>query len=150
MYSHSFLFQPGIWLGEGTIHVIGSPNPISFYTKWTVQKLENGKIILEQKIEMQGSETIFQNNFCITDLTESSFSIQFSNEYVNRVAGKGIIEPKKIFWEYNAKLTEDNLLQGFENYQLQENGGYSFHAEYISSDHLYGTEIDGNIWVKSI
>lgn len=142
--NHTFIFNPGIWVGEGKITFSTSPENIHFYTKWTIEKNDETKgYVCEQQVEMQGmNESVF-NHLVIFDVTEESFKIKLENDLIGKVSGQGIIDPKTIAWEYMGEEFE-----GFEVYELQDNGDYTLHAEYSSSDQ-YRTIIDGRIWKKS-
>jgi hypothetical protein len=60
------------------------------------------------------------------------------------VQGKGIIDAKTIAWEFRGHPD----FEGFEVYELQENGDFMLHAEYSSLDQIR-TIIDGRIWKKA-
>lgn len=142
---HSFIFSPGIWIGEGKLVFSTSPEVIHFYTKWTIEKF-NEKLghICQQQVEMQGVEESVFNNLTFSDVTSNSFTVTLENELVGTVSGKGIIDPKTIAWEYRPGTD----FEGFEVYELQDNGDYMLHAEYSSPDQ-YRTIVDGRIWKKS-
>ncbi len=143
--SHLFIFNPGIWIGEGKITFSTSPEIIHFYTKWTIEPFdEEVGYSCQQQVEMQGvNESVF-NNLSFSEVTPKSFKITLENDLVGVVDGKGIIDPKTIAWEYRPNTD----FEGFEVYELQENGDYMLHAEYSSPDQ-YRTVIDGRIWQKS-
>lgn len=142
---HQFIFCPGVWIGEGKITFSTSPEIIHFYTKWTVKKLdEKSEYVCEQQVEMQGVDDSVFNTLTFSDATPGAFAITLENELVGKVIGKGIIDPKTIAWEYHSG-TE---FEGFEVYELQENGDYMLHAEYSSPDQ-YRTIVNGRIWKKS-
>lgn len=142
---HSFIFSPGIWIGEGKITFSTSPENIHFYTKWIIEKLDE-KIgyVCQQEVAMQGVEESVFNNLTFSEVTPQSFIVTLENELVGTVAGKGIIDAKTIAWEYRPGTD----FEGFEVYELQDNNEYMLHAEYSSPDQ-YRTIVDGRIWKKS-
>ena len=79
----------------------------------------------------------------MTPVDSTSFEIWIENDQMVRVGGKGVIDPKKIAWEFRGK---DNF-EGFEVYELVDNGDYQMHAEYASGDQ-FRTIINGRIWKK--
>lgn len=145
MHNHIFIFQPGTWIGEGKIAFSASPESVRFYTKWAIDTENNGTVSAEQQVEMQGSEPNTKTQFSISDITPSSFVIELDNETLGKVTGTGVIDQKTIAWEFRAN---GEGLEGFEVYELQENGDYMLHAEYASADQ-FRTIIDGRIWKKS-
>jgi hypothetical protein len=48
-----------------------------------------------------------------------------------------------IAWEFREN---DLNFEGFETYHLQEDGSYTMHAEYVTSDQ-FRTQIDGKLWL---
>ncbi len=142
---HEFIFSPSIWIGEGKITFSTSPEIIHFYTKWTCeQEVNNHGYISHQQVEMQGVEDNVFSKMSFLDVTSESFKITLENELIGKVVGKGLIDDKTIAWEYRTGTD----FEGFEVYELQENGDYMFHAEYSSPDQ-YRTIIDGRVWKKS-
>lgn len=141
--THQFIFSPGTWIGEGKITFSTSPQSIHFYTKWMIESHNQG-FFCSHQVEMQGADESMFNKLTISDVTPTSFLVTLENNLVGRVAGKGVIDPKTIAWEYR----QGDDFEGFEVYELQEDGDYMLHAEYSSSDQ-YRTIIDGRIWKKS-
>ena len=76
---------------------------------------------------MQGIDESVFNNLVFSDATPSSFSVLLENDLIGRVNGKGVIDPKTIAWEYRSGTD----FEGFEVYELQDNGDYMMHAEYF-------------------
>ncbi len=140
MNSHPFLFQAGHWIGEGKVSFSVSPEILRFYTRWTVQNPAPRSIACEQRVEIQGNEPYMLNQFLLTEITEKDFIIDLENEVLGQVRGTGVIDPKNIAWEFHGR----GGLEGFEIYELQENGEYTLHAEYTSPDQ-FRTIIDGRI-----
>lgn len=143
--SHRFLFSNTKWIGEGKITFSASPDHIRFYTRWTFQPHDDpGFFSWLQEVEMHGAEEKVENSFNVTPLTDTTFSISLENEIIGKALGKGIISPTKIAWE----IKNSETFQGFEVYEIQENGDYMLHAEYAAQDN-FRTIIDARIWEKN-
>lgn len=140
-----FIFQPGMWIGEGKINFSDSTTTLRFYTRWEIQQTSDSPKELEcvQNVEMQGGEEHVRNKLTVYDLEKDHFHIKLENELVGTVLGKGIIEKKKLAWEFRGS----SHFEGFEVYELQENGDYLFHAEYLSEENMRSI-IEGRIWKK--
>ena len=145
MSNHLFILQPGTWIGEGKIAFSASPESVRFYTKWLIEPEKKGLISCEQQVVMQGSEPNTKTQFRFSNVTPTTFSVELDNDTLGKVYGTGVIDPKTIAWEFHTKAEG---LEGFEVYELQENGDYMLHAEYASADQ-FRTIIDGRIWKKS-
>lgn len=139
-----FIFTPGQWIGQGKITFNVSPDHLHFYTKWTVYPQEKGLISLQQEVETEGREGLLINNFSLTQFEAEKFSITLTNELLSNIVGKGIINDKTIAWEFR----QSPDFEGFEVYELLENGDYMLHAEFVSADN-FRTIIDGRIWKKT-
>lgn len=144
MTTHEFIFQPGNWIGEGKITFSASPERLRFYTKWIIEPMESGLILCRQQVEMEGREENLHNNFEISHLQPLQFSIKLNSELMGALEGKGLIDSKTIAWEFRGEQD----FEGFEVYELQENGDYMLHAEYMSTEQ-FRTIVDGRIWKKS-
>lgn len=146
----AFIFSPGKWIGEGKISFSGSPEILRFFTRWEISSAEPEGVLHEitchQVVEMQGgaAEEHIKNRFTVSQVNDNSFVLELENELIGVVQGKGIIDAKKIAWEFRGHPT----FEGFEVYELQENGDYLFHAEYVSPDQ-FRSIIDGRIWKKA-
>lgn len=143
MHQHEFLFSPGRWVGGGKITFSTSSQLIRFYTSWVVTRASDNSIICVQRVEMQPLDEVVNNNFHVFDLQGTHFKINLESEFVSAPAGTGLIDEKTIAWEFRGQ----DGLEGFEVYELQENGDYMFHAEYSSIDQ-FRTIVDGRIWKK--
>ncbi len=139
----NFILAPSIWIGEGKITFSASPEFIKFYTKWQVTEEAPGRLKATQIVEMQDTKEHIVNTYTFYDITLTHFSVQLENEVIGKISGTGIIEPTIIAWEFQGSKN----LEGFEVYELQENGDYSLHAEFSSPDQ-FRTIIDGLIWKK--
>ncbi|KAF3361954.1 Uncharacterized protein PHSC3_001512 [Chlamydiales bacterium STE3] len=149
MSTRHFMFIPGVWIGEGKISFSASNEQIPFSTRWTIQEevfTDGGKgsISCLQEVEMREGSEKLNNRIVLTELQATQFIVELSNETIEKVTGKGIIDPKTIAWE----LRDQEGFEGFEVYELQDNGEYFFHAEYASSE-SFRTIIDGRIWKKA-
>ena len=145
MQKHQFIFTPGYWIGEGKISFSSSSAHIKFYTRWMVEPEQDGLIVCSQQVEMQGTEEILANRYSFSNIGPEGCDIIIENELVTSVTGKCVIEPHTIAWEFRGHES----MEGFEVYQLQENGDYEFHAEFSSTDQ-FRTVIDGKIWPKKL
>lgn len=142
---HEFIFQTGQWIGEGKITFSSSPEHLHFYTKWMIAPRTEKKIHCQQKVETHGNADQVFNDFHISEITDCGFTIELKNEHVGKIYGKGVIDAKTIAWEFRGT----GQIEGFEVYELQDNGDYMVHAEYSSTDQ-FRTIIDGRIWKKSL
>ena len=142
---HTFLLAEGTWIGEGKITFSASPESIHFYTKWVISNLKDQEgFSCTQQVEMTGTDESVYNHMTISNITDDSFAIQLNNDIIGKVNGKGLIDDRSVAWEYR----HGDEFDGFEVYELQENGDYMFHAEYASTDQ-YRTVVDGRVWKKS-
>lgn len=141
--THSFLFTESTWIGEGKVILGSQPQPIHFYTRWVIGPVTNGTITCDQKVEMEKGIGTVNNQLTLSNITPQTFEILLTSDQLQRVPGRGLIDPKTIAWEFRG-LPD---FEGFEVYELQDNGDYLFHAEYISMEQV-DTVIDGRIWRK--
>lgn len=146
MADHMFLFTPGRWVGGGKITFSASNELIRFYTSWVIEENIEGTIQCNQRVEMQDVHEVVCNHFVVYDITKESFKIDLENELFGKVSGKGIIDSTTIAWEFRHSADE-GVFEGFEVYELQDNGDYMLHAEYTSEE-LFRTIIDARIWKK--
>jgi hypothetical protein len=145
MIAHEFIFHPGNWIGEGKVTFSISPEALHFYTKWTFENEFDNIIQSSQTVEIQDNDPSMRNNFKFSEISPTKFTVDLENDILGKVKGNGIIDAKNIAWEFH----HVGGLEGFEIYELQENGEYIFHAEYTSPDQ-FRTIIDGRIWKKSV
>ena len=143
MEPHTFLFEPGRWVGAGRITFNVSKELIRFYTRWTIEIDEQGRLICNQVVEMQGIPDKVENRFIVYGLVANKFKIEMHSQSVGSAAGDGIVDEKTIAWEFHGQAD----VEGFEVYEVQENGDYMLHAEYASTEQLR-TIIDARIWRK--
>lgn len=142
--AHQFIFEPGIWIGEGRMIFTSSPEPIRFFTKWVIAPLDNQAIVCHQVVEMQGIEEHVKNNFRFCNMKGTQFEVQLENDLFGKLEGKGVVDQKTIAWEFRGTAE----FEGFEVYELEETGDYMMHAEYASPDQ-YRTIVDARIWKKA-
>lgn len=142
---HAFIFEPGVWLGEGKVKLSISDEELKFFTKWEVKK-ENktSKIPCAQSIEIVGLAEKMSNQFSFYQLGDKNFKIKLENQNIGEVIGEGIIKKDLIAWEFRVKEVG---FEGFEFYKLQEDGSYFMHAEYCTQDD-FRSVIQGKIWKK--
>lgn len=144
MFEHEIFFKPGTWIGEGRVTFSTSPDNLHFYTKWSIEPEDRTKIVCQQQVEMRGGGDEVKNYFVISNITDKTFNIRLENEILGFTEGTGVITAKTIAWEFRTHPD----FEGFEVYELQENGDYMLHAEYISPD-AHRTTIDGRVWKKA-
>lgn len=146
MVQHRFLFSPGIWLGEGKVHVSHSSEILKFFTRWTVEPANaEGVIDSLQEVEISGLSEMMNNHFLITAVDTENFQIELQNQNLGRIVGSGLIRAKTVSWEFRSKEVG---FEGFEFYQFQNDNAYFLRAEYASHDDFW-TAIEGNIWKQS-
>lgn len=145
MENHHFIFTPLEWLGKGKITFSASPVELEFYTRWTPLAEEKGAIQCVQKVEVNEADEPVVNTYTFSNITPTSFVVILSNDMVGKATGKGVIDEKRIAWEFRGIPG----FEGFEVYELQENGEYLMHAEYLA-DGDYRTHIKGRIWKKGV
>jgi hypothetical protein len=142
---HPFVFTSGEWLGEGTIQLSMSEDPLQFVTKWKLlSSADQRPIELLQEVQIKGISETMLNHFTLSDFESKSFLIKLENNTLGKVEGKGVVNPEVIGWEFNSP--EANF-QGFEFYEKLNDNEYSMRAEYASDDE-YRTLITGKIWRK--
>lgn len=120
-----------------------SQERLRFYTKWTIDEGNQGIISCQQRVEMEGRDEDVVNSFLFSDILPDSFIVELSSDIFGTVMGKGVIDKGIVAWEFRGHPD----LEGFEVYELQENGDYMLHAEYAGLDQVR-TMIDGRIWKK--
>ncbi|MCB1112348.1 MAG: hypothetical protein H7A37_05800 [Chlamydiales bacterium] len=142
-HDHQFIFTPGLWLGEGKVSFTASPETLQFYTRWEVRENTAKGIPCIQTVEMQGLGDSVRNAYTFFLEEEGKMRIFLQNEMMEKTIGTGVVSVKSIAWEFRGY---DNF-EGYEVYELQEDGAYKLHAEYSSPDQ-FRTIIDGRIWRK--
>lgn len=130
MFNHTFIFQPGLWEGEGTIAFSHSSEKLAFSTRWEVEEGDVSGVTCIQEVKMVGADENVTNKFTFSELTPKSFEVALENDLMGSVLGKGVVDEKLIAWEFRA----DQGMEGYEVYELQEDGQYSLRAEYASPD----------------
>jgi len=114
---------------------------LNFSMNWTVLPVEDEKIYFNQIIDIDSFAEKMRNSFCVSAITASDFEIELENNIVGKVVGKGVLSPKVIAWEFRRK---DQEFEGYEIYELQENGSYQLRAEFTAGDGLR-THVQGYI-----
>lgn len=145
MRPHHFLLTPSVWLGEGKINLNMVSEELAFYTKWVINPPDDaGMIVCTQEIQVKGLSDIMHNQFSIYGLTGGEFHIDLENQALGKITGKGLITDKIIAWEFRV---EDIGFEGFEFYEVEDNGNYNMRAEYATQDQ-FRTVIAGSVWKK--
>lgn len=143
-FKHPFLFSPQEWLGDGTITFNEFGHELKFYTRWSLSEATSQVISYIQEIEVEGLIDKTHNRFILNKIQPERFEIILENDSLGKVQGKGVVDAKTIGWEFRNK---ELGFEGFEFYELQEDGNYLTRGEYISVDQLR-TIISGRIWKK--
>jgi hypothetical protein len=85
------------------------------------------------------------NHFTFHSFHDGNFKVTLENQLFGTIQGRGIVDHPALAWEFH----ERGGMQGFELYELQENGDYTLHAEYYAEE-FFRTIIDGRIWRKEV
>ncbi|MGA8165006.1 MAG: hypothetical protein WB791_08300 [Waddliaceae bacterium] len=141
-HQHLFIFHPGRWSGEGTVSFHSSPEEMFFATEWSIDPKNGEGISCRQKVKMEGVEQELKNDFYFYDLTDDRFSLTLTSPYLEKVIGTGLIDDQRIAWEFHQE--GGGTLEGFEVYEIQDDGSYHIHAEYSTPDQ-FRTIINGRI-----
>jgi hypothetical protein len=144
--NHDFIFGADEWLGEGTIRLSMSEEPLHFVTRWK-RHAEDASGIIEviQEVQIKGINEMMINHFTFSQFDSKKMNIILENNTVGKVEGIGVVNAHVIGWEFNRP---DVHFQGFEFYEKQNENQYLMKAEY-SSDDEYRTFISGKIWKKN-
>jgi len=142
--NHQFIFQSGIWRGEGKITLSMSEEPLSFSTCWKIpEKNKEGCVESLQEIEVIGFPDVMHNQLAFYNVTDKNFQIALKNQSLGKVVGKGVVNENFIGWEF---LLAHLGFEGFEFYEKRkESDGYLMHAEYATRED-FRTTIHGKIW----
>jgi hypothetical protein len=144
MYNHHFLFTPGPWLGEGVIRLSNIEEELKFFTRWKTSPFDPQIWELDslQEIQIAGHSDIMLNQYLFSALEGKRFEVELENQAWGRVFGEGMIDQGFVGWEFR---DNDIGFEGYEFYQLQDDGTYLMKAEYVSGED-YRTTIEGKIW----
>ncbi len=143
MKNHTFIFQPGHWLGEGKIKLSMMDESLSFYTRWKIPESDKGgNLECVQEIQVAGLSDLMLNEFVFSDISSGNFNIELENQSLGRVIGSGIKSEEVIAWEF--RMPEHGF-EGFEFYERTQEDEYVMHAEYATNDD-FRTVIHGRVW----
>ncbi len=143
MEKHSFIFCPGVWLGEGKLQLNMLEDELIFFARWKIEERDGqGCIECTQEIQVRGLSDIMINHFIFSAITSSSFSVSMDNHAVGKVSGTGTCHAETIGWEF--RVPEIGF-EGFEFYEKQSDELYHVHGEFATTDDLR-TSIHGKIW----
>ena len=146
MFKHTFIFNPGTWLGEGKIVLNMVEEELNFNTNWAVQNKDfSGKVTCAQDIAIQGLSENMRNELTFYNFSAKNFSVDMENQNVGRIVGTGVFDENMIAWEFRSN---DMNFEGFETYTLQGDGSYLMKGEYVTSDQ-FRTQIEAHIWPHS-
>ncbi len=145
MFSHTFIFSPGLWTGEGKIVLNMVEEELFFGTHWFVQDPDfSGKVACAQEIQIQGFPENMRNELNFYGFQGKHFSVDMENQNVGRIVGTGVVDEDSISWEFRG----NSNFEGFETYQRQEDGSYTMRGEYITTDQ-FRTQIEARLWLQS-
>lgn len=133
-----FLFQAGLWKGSGTVSFSHSPERLSYTLQWRIESFQGG-FRAEQSVQVEGIPPML-NLYTIFEKEEDTFEITLTNELLGTFVGRGILQDKKIGWEFSYP----GQLEGVEVYEQGEQGEYLFHSEYSGGDGFI-TRISGKV-----
>jgi len=143
-FKHFFIFSPKPWMGEGVIILNMVEEQLNFVTKWQVNEKDfAGKIQSVQELQIAGISENMRNELTFYDFVEGKFSVEMENLNIGRIVGSGVYDDKVIAWEFR---DNDINFEGFETYNLQKDGSYIMHAEYVTSDQ-FRTQISGKLYL---
>jgi len=146
MMEHPFLFTKKNWLGEGKIKLSMVEEELDFFTRWNLAKKDSqGQISAFQEVQIKGMTEMMHNQFFLTEVTPTHFTIELENAALGTIIGKGVIKEDLIAWEFR---NPEMGFEGFEFYEKQKDDSYLMRAEYATSDQ-YRTVIRGKIWEKA-
>jgi hypothetical protein len=146
MFNHSFIFNPGSWIGEGKITLNMVEEDLIFNSNWTVQNKDvAGKVSCAQDIAIRGLSDSMRNELTFYDFGGKDFCVDMENPNIGKITGVGVFDEKTIAWEF--RDNEMNF-EGYESYDLQADGSYLMRGEYVTSDQLR-TQIEAKIWPGS-
>lgn len=140
--SHAFIFAPGVWKGEGKITFSMADDELDFKVTWIVLAKDENKIHFSQEVDLIGVGEKMRNQFCVSSITSEKFEIQLQNQLVRKVVGVGLINSHTIAWEFHNK---DQEFEGYEIYDLQDDGSYHMRAEFTAGEGLR-THVKG--WIR--
>lgn len=144
MFGHNFLFKPGNWIGEGSIELSNVEEKLVFYTRWRSLSADPDLMEIDstQEIQVSGQSDIMLNQYLLSTFDTKRFDVELENQAWGKVYGEGMVDDGFIGWEFR---NNDLGLEGYEYYQLQDDGSYEMKAEYASQDD-FRTQITGRIW----
>lgn len=130
MHSHLFLFQPGMWEGQGIIQVTGVSDALKFYTWWTIDVEADGQsICATQKVEIKASNHMLTNFFKVSLISANAFKMLLHNAYLQESEGIGHVDASAVMWKFDRP---EQQIQGFEICHLQPDGSYQCQAEFTT------------------
>ena len=145
MEGHSFIFTPGVWLGEGKILLSMLEEQLVFFTRWSIgAKDPKGHIECLQEIQVRGLSDVLVNHYTFFDMTPTTFHVLMDNYAVGKISGSGIIHPEMVGWEFRVK---ELGFEGFEFYEKQSDELYHVQGEFATSDDLR-TKVQGRVWYQ--
>lgn len=139
---HRFIFEKGIWLGEGVISINVTSEQVKYFTRWEFSAEENGVIEVIHQVEMQGVAEPTINRYKIEKEEKGKFLIEGENQNFGVAKGKGVFNEEHIAWEF----VGNNLpFEGLEIFFKENEENYKTRAEFFTKDNLR-TIIAGRVW----
>jgi hypothetical protein len=139
--NHLFPFEPGEWIGHGTLILGMGHQALRFRMRWQIQSPQQHTITACQEIDVQGLTNPLVNRLELRPTANGHFKVDLSNAVIGALHGRGLIDGEVIAWE----LSDTERPRGFEIYERMTSDRYQLHAEY-ASDEFHRTIIDGELW----
>jgi len=141
---HTFLLEPGNWLGTGTLAFSGTKQTLTFYCRWAVAhaKAPGTLIRCTQTVEIEGGAEQVVNHLRFSQFQGDRFFVELDNALMGKVEGTGLIDAQTLAWEFRDREQD---FEGFEVYEQVGENDYKMRAEYASEDNSR-TYIECKLW----
>ncbi|MDN3504388.1 MAG: hypothetical protein P0S95_02285 [Rhabdochlamydiaceae bacterium] len=148
MFDHLFLFNPGCWIGEGKIQLNALEDELIYFMRWRSILIDNELQEFEstQEVQIAGHTDVMFNQFLFSNFDRGNFDVLLENQAWGEVCGRGQVDSKFIGWEFRKN---ELGFEGYEFYELQDDGTYITKAEFVTQEDLR-TTIDGKIWKQHV
>lgn len=127
--------SPGVWLGQGFIHMRGIAEKLPFYTRWTI-----GDDIV-QEVEIKGLAAKQVNVYTVSP----DKLVTLENEDLGIWQGSLLQEGHHLSWKL---FSPDQIFSGEEHFYHLDNGRIKTRASFFDQEGLY-TLVEGEIWPRA-